>query len=118
MHGKNLRKREDDKCECGARETVKLLPMDCPKLQAARQKLRGKIGQRFNSISLMLGGKPGNVRNGSGRWRIAAKELEAVLEFAEETQRFISRVTREDGSQSTAASTAIRLMITVPPSGW
>jgi hypothetical protein len=57
----------------------------------------------------MLGGKPGNVRNGSGKWRITTKELEAVLEFAEETQRFISRVPREEGSQHTTA---------VPPSCW
>jgi hypothetical protein len=110
-YGKKMRKREDDKCECGARETVKHILMDCPKLRPARQKLRGKIGPRFNSISLMLGGKPGEARNGSGKWRITTKELEAVLEFAEETQRFISRVTRDEGPQSTAAST-------VPPSAW
>jgi ribonuclease HI len=108
-HGKKMRKREDDKCECGARESVKHVLMDCPKLRSARQKLREKIGPRFNSISLMLGGKPGKVRDGLGKWRITTKELEAVLEFAEETQRFISRVPREEGSQHTTAD---------PPSGW
>jgi hypothetical protein len=92
-----MKKREDDKCECGARETVTHILVDCPKLRTARQKLREKIGQRFNAISLMLGGKPHNPGTDTGRkWTISKKELEAVLEFAEETQRFVSRGTIEE----------------------
>jgi hypothetical protein len=61
----------------------------------------------FNSVSLMLGGKPSEVRNETGKWRITKREFEAVIEFAEESQRFISRVTREESS--TAPSTAAKI---------
>jgi len=108
-HGKRLKKREDDKCECGGKETTKHVLIDCPRLQTARQKLREKIGPRFNSMSLMLGGKPHNDGDGEGKkWMISKKDLEAVLEFAEESQRFNSRVTGEESTQSTTSSTGRR----------
>jgi hypothetical protein len=89
---KKIKKSEDDRCECGARETVVHVFVDCPKLREARQKLRQRIGSRFNSVSLMLGGKPNDFRHEtSGKWTISKKELNAVLDFAEETQRFINR---------------------------
>jgi hypothetical protein len=112
-----MRKRADDKCECGARETMTHVFIDCPKLRTARQKFRDKTGKRFNSISLILGGKPHNLRTvAGGKWTITKKELEAALEFAEETQRFISRVTNEGDTQSTATSTATRSIMWIPPS--
>ena len=106
-HGKRLKKREDDKCECGGKETTKHVLIDCPRLQTARQKLRKKIGPRFNSISLMLGGKPRDEGDGEGKkWTISKRDLEAVLEFAEESQRFNSRVTGEESTQSTTSTTS------------
>jgi hypothetical protein len=71
--------RDDNKCECGGKETVVHVIVDCPRLRDLRQKLREKIGNEFNNISSMLGG--------------AGKEvLNAVLDFAEASRRFYSRV--------------------------
>jgi hypothetical protein len=97
--GKKQKKREDDRCECGRSETTKHVLVDCPRLQAARQKLRRKIRPRFNSMALMLGGKPRNIRDEEGKkWTITKRNMEAILEFAEEPQRFNSRVTREEST--------------------
>jgi hypothetical protein len=64
----------------------------------------------------MLGGKACNLRSKTGKkWTITKKELEAVLEFAEESQRFISRERREEDPQLTA-STATRLIESDLPS--
>lgn len=52
---------------------------NCPKLRDLRQKLQDKIGNNFNSISSMLGRKSKEVIN-------------AVLDFAEASGRFRSRV--------------------------
>ncbi|EED11824.1 reverse transcriptase, putative [Talaromyces stipitatus ATCC 10500] len=89
-HGKLHGHREDDKCECGAIETVVHVLIHCPKLKTIRQELRKKIGTAFNNISDMLGGgsqgkqgKEGDMQGGS--------ILGAVLDFAEASQRFQSR---------------------------
>jgi hypothetical protein len=59
--------------------------------------MRQKIGTRFNSISLMLGGKLRNFRLEEGtKWNITRKDLDVVLDFAEETQGFANRITREE----------------------
>jgi hypothetical protein len=50
--------REDNKCECGARETVVHVLVDCPHLQELRKELRSKIGDAFNDVSTILGAKP------------------------------------------------------------
>jgi hypothetical protein len=71
--------RDDDNCVCGGKETVTHVLVDCPKLRELRQQLRKKVGEKFNNISSMLGG--------------AGKEvLNAVLDFAEASGRFRSRV--------------------------
>jgi hypothetical protein len=53
--------------------------VDFPKLRDLRQQLRGRIGDKLNNISDMLGGK-------------GHETLTAVLDFAEASQRFCSRV--------------------------
>nr|KMM69067.1 hypothetical protein CPAG_05390 [Coccidioides posadasii RMSCC 3488] len=58
-HGKLQRLCEEDKCECGAKETVTHVLIDCPRLAAFRLKLRADTGNAFNNISLMLGGRDG-----------------------------------------------------------
>jgi hypothetical protein len=78
-HAKNHRFRKDDKYECGGVETVAHVLVDCPKLRDLRQQLRGKIGDRFNNMSTLLGGKD-------------RETLNAVLDFAEASRRFYSRV--------------------------
>jgi len=78
-YAKNYRFRKDDKCECGGMETVAHVLVDCPKLRDLRQQLRGKIGDRFNNISTLLGSKDRDTLN-------------AVLDFAEASRRFYSRV--------------------------
>jgi ribonuclease HI len=79
---------EEDKCECGARETVVHVLVDCPKLREIRQQLREKIGEAFNSIAEMLGGKP---QGGAKGWTINNSVVDAVLDFAEASKRFTSR---------------------------
>ena len=82
--------RDDDKCECGAPETVVHVLVDCPKLKGLRQTLRRKIGTAFNDITDILGGgsqgkqgKQDDMQDGS--------VLGAILDFAEASQRFQSR---------------------------
>lgn len=60
--------------------------MDCPELKELRQKLRGKIGDDFDNMSSILGGKGKDVLN-------------AVLDFTEASGRF---------SQSRAGKSASR----------
>ena len=82
---------DDDRCACGAAETVVHVVVDCPRLREARQQLRKKVGDAFNSIASMLGGQPrsgqGKISNGG----IKREVVKAVLEFAETSQRFKSR---------------------------
>ena len=90
-HAKLHRFQDDDKCACGGKETVLHVLVDCPKLKELRQQLRKKIGDNFRDITSMLGGKGKEVLN-------------AVLDFAEASGRFYSRVPvrarAEDSSQS------------------
>lgn len=87
-HARIFRFSEEDKCECGARETVVHVLVDCPKLKEIRQQLRSKIGEAFNSTAEMLGGKPqGRVKG----WTSKNSVLDAVLDFAEASRRFTSR---------------------------
>ncbi|EGD99960.1 hypothetical protein TESG_08624 [Trichophyton tonsurans CBS 112818] len=93
-HAKAYRFREDDKCECGAKETVVHVLVDCPKLADLRRKLRQEIGTSFNNTSLMLGGGEGGERkkvSGSAQ----RSTVNAVLDFAEASQRFQSRVQQQ-----------------------
>lgn len=90
-HAKRQKFREDDKCQCGAKETVVHVLVDCPRLKYLRQQLRRKIGEAFNDISAMLGGKS-QVGPGQGKGGNVHYILNAVLDFAEACQRFRSRV--------------------------
>jgi ribonuclease HI len=81
-----------DTCECGARETVVHILVDCPSLGVLRQQLRGKIGDAFNNVSSMLGGKLNNRQGKAQQWSINREVLDAVLEFADASKRFQSRV--------------------------
>jgi hypothetical protein len=63
---------------------------DCPILRDLRRELRQKVGDAFGSVSSLLGrskqgekGKPDTVSR--------AKMVQAVLDFAEASQRFRSR---------------------------
>ena len=80
-----FRFRDDDQCVCGGRESVTHVLLDCPKLRHLRRELREKVGGAFNSISTLLGGPREN--NTAPR----ARTVEAVLDFAEASQRFQSR---------------------------
>jgi hypothetical protein len=90
MHAKRQRFRNDDKCQCGAKETVVHVLVDCPRLINLRQQLQRKIGEAFNETSAMLGGK-GLARPGQGKGGNVHYILNAVLDFAEARQRFRSR---------------------------
>lgn len=83
--------RDDNLCACGDRESVTHVLLDCPKLRVLRRELRGKVGEAFGSVAVMLGGcktgERGNTTNVS-----RSKTVEAVLDFAEASQRFRSRV--------------------------
>jgi ribonuclease HI len=89
-YAKDRRLRNDDQCECGAQETVKHVLVDCARLRELRKELRRKAGESFNSVSALLGGSEAGRRdktNSASR----AKSVEAVLDFAEASQRFLSR---------------------------
>src|SRR6185437_7108140 len=65
-HAKRHGFRDDDKCQCGAKETVVHVLVDCPRLINLRQQLRRKIGEAINEISARLGGKS-RVGQGQGK---------------------------------------------------
>lgn len=91
-HAKRQKFTDDGRCVCGAIETVVHVVIDCPRLREERRHLRNKVGDAFNSIATMLGGRP---RNGQGKvinGNINREVLNAILEFAEASQRFKSRV--------------------------
>ncbi|OQE10083.1 hypothetical protein PENFLA_c095G04406 [Penicillium flavigenum] len=89
IYAKAFRFRDDDLCICGERESVHHVLLDCPQLRELRRELRRKVGDAFNSMSTLLGGP------GEGRGKIDSasrtKTVEAVLDFAEASQRFQSR---------------------------
>ena len=89
-HGKLYGFRDDDKCECGAVETVVHVLVDCPRLNGLRQTLRKKIGNAFNDISDMVRGES-QGKQGKQDDMQDSSVLGAVLDFAEASQRFQSR---------------------------
>ena len=95
--------REDEKCECGAKETVVHVLVDCLRLKNIRQELRAKVGDAFNSVTSMLGGR--GQEGTEGRISSTAQDsmIGAVLDFAEASQRFRSRAPR--GPQNRAPGT-------------
>ena len=101
-HGKLHQFREDEECKCGAKETVVHVLVDCPRLKELRQELRKKVGDAFNNISCMLGGRGQEVKE--GRLGSSAQEstIGAVLDFAEASQRFHSRAPRGRKTQHPA----------------
>ena len=94
-HAKLCHLRDNDKCECGAKETVLHILIDCPNLRTLRQKLRQEIGEAFGNMPLMLGGK--SQKNSSSA---PNGTLCAVLGFAEASQRFRSRAPRGPQNQN------------------
>ena len=86
-YAKLFRHRDDDRCVCGARESVIHVLLDCPALRHLRRELREKVGDAFNNLSTLLG--VGGPRGGDTAPR--AKTVEAILDFAEASQRFQSR---------------------------
>jgi len=84
----------DDKCKCGARETVVHVLVHCPLLRDLRKEMRSRIGDSFNSVARMLGGSGTNRQGNAGRWPINKEVIEAVIDFATASQRFCSRAAR------------------------
>lgn len=84
-YAKTFRFRNDDLCVCGGRESVIHVLLDCPSLRDPRRELRGKVGDAFDSMTTLLG------ESGERGTAARAKTVEAVLDFAEASQRFRSR---------------------------
>ncbi len=91
---KRVKHSDSDRCECGAVETLVHVFIDCPNLREPRRQLREAIGNRFNNLTTMLGGR---IQRGS---KITAKELNAVLDFAEQSGRFRNRDREPDNTNS------------------
>ena len=89
-YAKAFRFQDNDRCACGDRETLAHVLWDCPNLRDLRRELRGRAGDTFSSVSCLLGG---SQEGGRGKPDNAsrAKTVEAVLDFAEASQRFRSR---------------------------
>jgi len=81
---------DDDRCECGAQETVAHVLMQCPRLRELREELRRQVEEGFNSVSSLLGGSKEGEK-GKPDTVSRAKTVNAVLDFAEASQRFRSR---------------------------
>ena len=82
--------RDDDLCECGAQETVAHVLMECPRLRVLRVELRQEVGDALSSVSSLLGGS-NEGEQGKPDIVSRAKTVQAVLDFAEASQRFRSR---------------------------
>ncbi|CAG8068633.1 unnamed protein product, partial [Penicillium nalgiovense] len=89
-YAKRLGFRDDDRCECGAQETVSHVLLECPNLRDLRTELRRNVGDAMNSVSSLLGGSNEGER-GEPDTVSRAKTVQAVLDFAEASQRFRSR---------------------------
>jgi hypothetical protein len=85
--------RDDDQCECGAQETVVHVLVDCPRLRKSRRDLRREVGDAFNSVSSLLGGSK-EGEGGNPDTVSKTRTVNAVLDFAEASQRFQSRAPR------------------------
>ena len=96
---------EDDQCVCGAIETVLHVVVDCSRLRVARQQLRDKVGDAFNSITSLLGGQPRKEQGKTYNGGFNREVLRATLEFAEASQRFKSRTQAVAPTGATYAST-------------
>ncbi|KAI2736048.1 hypothetical protein DTO013E5_9203 [Penicillium roqueforti] len=90
---KAFRFQDNDRCGCGDRETLKHVLWDCPDLRELRRELREKVGDAFNNVSSLLGGSQ-EERRGQINHASRAKTVDAVLDFAEASQRFRSRAPR------------------------
>ena len=89
-YAKAFRFRDDDLCVCGERESVTHVLLDCPDLRGLRRELRAKVGDAFSSVSTLLGGSE-EGRRGKPNHAARVKTVDAVLDFAEASQRFRSR---------------------------
>jgi ribonuclease HI len=85
--------RDDDRCVCGAQETVTHVLVDCPRLRELRRELRKEVGDAFNCVSSLLGGSS-EGRKGKPDTVSRTRTVNAVLDFAEASQRFRSRAPR------------------------
>ena len=69
-----------------------------PSFRELRQKLRNKIEDSFNIIALMLVGRSREAQKGK-QWSIDMDVVSAVLELAQESQRFQSWRTNRSQSR-------------------
>jgi ribonuclease HI len=56
VHAKKYGFRDDDRCECGAQETVSHVLLECPRLRDLQIELKRTVGDALNSVSSLLGG--------------------------------------------------------------
>lgn len=103
-YAKRRRFSENDQCECGARETVAHVLMECPKLSTLRRSLQQQIRESFGNISFMFGGKSQQESRGKPAGMSQGSVLNAVLDFAEASGRFRSRGSRGPQRKKTKAN--------------
>ncbi|KAJ5706555.1 hypothetical protein N7488_006356 [Penicillium malachiteum] len=81
--------RDDNRCEYGAQETVRYVLAECTRLRELRAELKKKVGDALSSMPSLLGGS-NEGEKGKPDTVSRAKTVQAVLDFAEASQRFRS----------------------------
>ncbi|KAI9041473.1 uncharacterized protein KD926_006869 [Aspergillus affinis] len=100
---------DDDRCECGAEETVTHVLMGCPRLREPREVLRRQVGDALNRVSSLLGGS-NEGEKGKPDTVSQAKTVRAVLDFAEASQRFHNQLLAESSSQTDSLRFASKII--------
>lgn len=88
---------DSDLCECGQKETVKHVLLDCRQWGVERQELKAAVEDksRWGDVPYLLGGWSGRkdtrgryIDGEASKWKPNMRTVRATIDFAEKTGRF------------------------------
>ena len=97
---------ENDKCECGAIESIPHFLFICPRWKEERRSMRRAHKDRFGDLSFAVGGYSTYTRNGIrldgdlNKWKPNMEAVKATIKFARETKRLDYTPLEATASQS------------------